>query len=336
MRRFLKKKYIAVVFAGAVLIAGVWYFVLRDGDGMESTFVMRGDVKEELILTGEVVAKKHAVLQFSSSGKIAWVGVSEGDRVRRGQAIAKLDTALLNSTFQQAKSDLRSAEATLERVYDGVKDSESDETFTEKETRTAAEVAKDKAYENYLKALSALNDATIYAPFDGVVAYVSHPNPGVNIIYNQAQYEIVDPETIYFEVTADQTEVVRLKEGDYVGIVLDSFSEKEFSGSISEIAISPSQEEIGVSYAVKVEFDGVSNEDFEYRLGMTGDASFVLEEVKDVLYVDPKFINRDEDGKSFVYINKKKDKVEVEIGVEGEDRVEIKGDFNEGDLIWDD
>ena len=80
--------------------------------GSETAKVEKGSISEELILSGEVKAEHDAVLKFSTAGKIAWIGVTEGQEVANGRALAKLDTTNLNSALQKARSDLRVAEVT--------------------------------------------------------------------------------------------------------------------------------------------------------------------------------------------------------------------------------
>jgi len=67
---------------------------------------------------------------------------------------------------------------------------------------------------------------------------------------------------------------------------------------------------------------------------MGGDAKFVLSEKEGVLYVPPEFVNSDVNGK-YVNLDKGNNKRYVEVGIEGEDRVEIIGDVKEGDVVYD-
>ena len=53
-----------------------------------------------------------------------------------------------------------------------------------------------------------------------------------------------------------------------------------------------------------------------------------------MLFVPPKFVNT-EDGVDFVNLSSKNNMVEVEVGIEGDDRTEIKGDIKEGDKVYD-
>ena len=145
IKQSIKKRKLVIGLLLVIAIAGflVYKRFLAPKTGFNRTIVKRGSVIEELVLSGKIEAEEHAVLRFETSGQIIWVGVKETDIVRKGKLLAKLDTTSLNSTYQRALSDLRSAQATVERAHDDVKDHVSDETSTQKETRTAAEAARD-------------------------------------------------------------------------------------------------------------------------------------------------------------------------------------------------
>jgi HlyD family secretion protein len=313
---------------------GVYKLVIAKDGEVKDTTVQRGTVKEELILSGEITAEKLADLSFASSGEVAWIGVSEGEWVKEGQALAKLDTINLNADLQRARSDLRSAEATVDRVHDDVKDHDTDEDFETKETRTVAEVAKDKAWEAVLKAEENLRNATLYAPFAGMVTQVTNPFSGMNVLYTGSQFELVDPETVYFAVSADQTEVVNIHQGQGVTIVFDAHPDEEYQGQVISIGYAPKSGEVGTVYEVKVGFGDLSLDPSKFRLGMTGDAKFVLAEKEGVLWLPPEYVNSEREGK-YVNLEERNRRVSVEVGVEGEDRVEVIGDLKEGDRVYD-
>ncbi len=334
--KILKRKKLIIFLV--VLIAG--FFGWRsyssiNGKDLETAEVKKGIVEEELILSGSIMADEHAILTFSSSGKISWVDVAEGDWVKKGQALAKLDTTSLNSAYQRALSDLRSADATAERVHDDVKDNDDDETYTQKETRTTAEVAKDKAWEAVLIAEENLRNATLLSPFEGLITYVANPFSGVNVIYTASQFEVVNQETIYFNVSADQSEIIDIHKDQKVNIILDSYLEEQFEGEVAFISMTPKSGELGSVYKVKVIFESGDVSADKLRIGMTGDAKFILNEKHDVLYVPSDFINSDSEGKYVKTGEGKNDKIYVELGMENEERVEISGDIKEGDTIYD-
>jgi len=329
-KKFPLFRVIVILVLGGILFARV----RSNNKDVVSAVVMKGEVREELILSGSVRADEHANLKFQSSGKISWVGISEGDVVRKGQSLMSLDSTNLNEDLKIADANLRRDAASLDKVYDDLKDKEDSETFEEKATRTAAETAKDSAVFSHVKAQKNLANATLFAPFDGIITSVTNPYQGVNITATQNQIEMVNPETIYFEVGADQSEVLSLKEGQKALIVLDALESREIEAVVSFISYTPMTGESGTVYKIRLK---VAEEEFDsssLRVGMSGDAKFILEEKSDVLYLPPKFVNSDKDGK-YVNLSTKNDKEYVEVGLEGEGRFEIMGDIKEGDVVFD-
>lgn len=157
----LNKKIAAGVLVLIVIVFFAGYkFLFSQKKQLETVSVQRKDISVSFSASGKVKAEKTVKLHFLSSGKLAWIGISEGDLVKKWQALARLDTTKASSNYRRALSDLRAAEATLERVYDELKGNDT-ETFTQKEKRTIAEVAKDKAYEAVIQAKKTLADATL-------------------------------------------------------------------------------------------------------------------------------------------------------------------------------
>lgn len=329
-----KNKKVRLLIIGILASIFIWRVVIAPTKGdFETTEVKKGTVAEELILSGEVKAKEHAKLKFQGSGEIGWLGVSEGQWVKKGELLIRLDTANLYATYEQAVASLRSAQATADRALDDVKDRGDEETFTEAEARTIAEAARDRAYRAMTIAQENLVNGGIRAPFDGIVSSITNPFSGVNILFSESQIEIVNPETLYVEVSADQSEVIELTEGQKVTIVLDSFLDEEIQGEIDFISYTPTAGVIGATYKITVRL--ISDVDpGKIRIGMTGDANFILSEKENVLYVPNQFVNTDKEGK-YVFKNTRDNKVYVEIGMEGEERIEIIGDIKEGDVLYD-
>lgn len=331
----LKKKWFWIIFTILVVGIGIFfYFNSKSKNGSVTTIVQKGEVKEELVLTGSVKADKYAALYFPAAGKISGVYVKEGEMVKKGRALTSLDTTSLNTAYQQALNTYKSYQAAADSAIDSVKNHSTDETFAQKATRTAAEVARDNAYDSVRAAEYNLKNSTLYAPFAGLVASLPFSSPGVNVTYADLQVEILDPASIYFEVEADQSEVINIKEGQKVAIILDSYRNKELSGTVSFVGFTPKSGAAGTAYRIKVNFAGDEFKSVSPRIGMSGDAKFVLSQKENVLYVSPKFIHSDKDGK-FLNVGAKDKKVRITIGVEGEERVEITSGVKEGDILYD-
>lgn len=332
LKRLFSKRNIIIGIVLLVVGGLIYGFSAGQPKEVEKYSVSKGTVKEELIISGAVKADKYSAMAFAASGKLAWLGVKEGQEVYQGQALAKLDAKLLNSAYESAKSNLRSADANAQYVLDTVKDHSSDETFLQKTTRTTAEAAKDNAWEALKIAEENLRNSTLYAPFKGIIASLTNSAPGINVTFTNQILEIIDPKTIYFQVFADQTEIIQLKVGDPVEIILDSYPENKLEGKIAYLALTPQSGETGSVYKVRVEFNSISG--IDPRVGMTGDARFTMKQKEEVLYAPSNFIKSDKKG-TYVFVGTVKNKVYVETGIEGEEYTEIIGNIKEGDTLLD-
>ena len=334
MKKFVLKRWKKIVVVLVLVIVALFFYFRSKNNNPETANIQKGDIQEELVLSGSVNATNYAKLSFETSGKIVYVGVKEGEKVNKGRLISKLDATVLNSSYQTALSNLRIQEATVANIHDQVKGNDDDESFAQKDLRTTAEANKDKAYEAVIAAKRNLDGASLYAPFNGIITYLNHPFVGVYTSLGAVEAEIIDPTTMYFDVLADQTEVTKLSVDQKVEIILDSFDEKGFSGVVENISFVPKMGEAGSVYAVKVKFTNVDLLSSKFKIAMTGDARFVTSEKKDVLYLPSNFVKQDKNGK-YIKTSSKGNKVYVTVGVESEDNTEVIGDIKEGQTVYD-
>lgn len=170
------------------------------------------------------------------------------------------------------------------------------------------------------------------SPISGIVTKVSSPYAGVNIGVTST-FEVVNPDTIYFSASADQTEVPKLYVGQDATILMDAYSEEPIRATVTSLSFTPKVGETGTIYETKLRF-GSDNIALKYRLGMTGDAEFVTKEYVSRLAVPPQYIKTELKKKYVTKIVKgKKVKTEVTIGEEADTLVEIKSGLKDGDMI---
>jgi RND family efflux transporter MFP subunit len=327
-----KRKFFILLLIVVVFFVGKYLLVDSKKSILDSAIVEKSDIKEELVLSGKIDAEDHITLNFRAAGKVDWVGVEKDQWVTKGQAIASLQKDLLEAALRQAWQDFTAAKAASDKYYDG-RDGRNEESYAEKIERTALDAAQNKAYDNTRIAQSNLDNATLYSPIDGFVVGVDPEVAGVNVAGLNAGYEIVNPATIYLRVTADQTEVGSLKEEKTGTITFDSYSDEQIEGTIKGISFSPSKDEAGTAYDVKVILNNVDNKDYKYRLGMTADISFVLKEDKNVLILPLNYVGSDDKGK-YVLLGKEKKKTYVTTGIESEQSVEITKGLSEGQIVY--
>lgn len=336
--RFLpltKKKIIliAIIILLPLLVWGGRNFLASRGKKIVSASVKHGDIKETLTLSGKIDAKERVTLQFQTGGLLAWVGVKEGDYVQKYQGIASLDQRQLQKTLTKKLNDYLTTRWNFEQTKDDYKDriiTDAIKRILEKSQFSLDNSVLDVE----LQSLS-LELANLLTPINGIVTRVDTPFAGVNIYTpNLAQFEIVNPETVFFNVSADQAEVTKLKEGQKADIILDSYPEKQFAGEIKTIAYTPKEGETETVYAVKIFLKDSSNKDLSFRLGMTGDAEFTVAEKKDVLFIPSQFIKSDDKGK-YVLLGKGKKKTYIEVGLEANTEAEVIKGLDAGDLVYD-
>lgn len=337
IKRFWLLFLIGFVVGGAI----VFFTTSANAKKAESNkyTVKRDDLTEVISLSGQVDAKEKVSLRFQTSGLLAWVGVKEGDTVKKYQSLASLDrkdlqnrmSQLLN-TYSKTRNDFDQANA--DNTNSDLADMTDEARATAKRSLNKYQMDLNNSV-LYVESQSlALRYATLWTPIEGVVTNIEAPLAGQNITPASATFEVINPKTWYFSATADQTEVVSFVTGMEGKMTLDSFPDKEFSAIVESISIVPKSGESGTVYEIKIEVDIAEMID-KIRYGMTGDVSFVLKDIKDVLVVPESYLKKT-DGKYFVSVmeNGKMIKKEVDTSNSVEGMVEITGGLNEKDVIY--
>lgn len=303
--------------------------------------VKKETIKQTLTVTGKLDAKEKITLRFQSSGLLAWVGVKEGDTVIKYQAIAGLDQQELQKNLQKYLNTYESERWDFEQTKDEYRQPSQRYWGLTWDQRNEADRALQKAQFDLnsavldveLKNIS-LRYATLYSPINGIVTKVATPIAGVNITPAQAEFEIVNPDSIYLSVLPDQTEVSTITASQSADIVFDAFPDVHIKGHVQSIAFTPKTGETSTVYEVDVRFP--LDMEATYRVGMTADATFTTVEKPDVIAIPIRFV-KSENGKIFVMkkTSKGKEKQYVQIGIESDDMTEITGGLAEGDILYD-
>lgn len=86
-----------------------------------TALVRSASVAKELVVTGSLIAKSQVNVLPKTTGRLIELDVQEGDRVHRGEVIAKLEAPELTWQLQQQKSALLSAEASFDQAKDNLR-----------------------------------------------------------------------------------------------------------------------------------------------------------------------------------------------------------------------
>ncbi len=324
------------VIAVLILVGGFLFIRNKqstENQTIETAKVKRGTLEETLTLSGSVDAQEKAALTFQAAGRLAYVGVKEGDTVKKGQLIASLDVRSVKKNLQKELNDFVKTRNDLDQIREDNKSVVMTDTIKRLLENTQYDV-NNAIIDVELQSI-AVQYASLVSPINGIMTRVYPAQPGVNVTPTNATYEVINPDSIYFIASIDQTEVVKISEGMKANVVVDAFPNDEIEGTIDTISFVPVQGETGTVYSVKVDIKN-SNTTPKYRLAMTGDAKLITNKAANVLYLPFVFIKEDSDGRQFVYTQKdKKTKKYITTGIETEESVEIKTGLTEGITVYD-
>jgi HlyD family secretion protein len=235
------------------------------------------------------------------------------------EAVRTVD--LLELEAEVAQANLDAANATLaaaQRVYDRVKDGPNADDVTVLESRIAA-------------AQAALDLTQLTAPFDATVTEVNlkladRVAPGTLAI------RLDDLSRLIVDVQVSEVDINQIQMGQSVNLTFDAILDKEYHGSVIEVAQVGSVVQGIVQFNVSVE---LIDADQDVRPGMTAAVNIIVEQLDNVLLVPNRAV-RLVDGQRVVYIlqNEQLEMVEITLGASSDTESEVvDGGLKIGDLI---
>jgi macrolide-specific efflux system membrane fusion protein len=326
------------------LLAGYFFYqktkspVFSEGGKIKKTYtVTTKKLKSTINLSGKIEAEEKATLQFAISGKLNWVGVKEGDRVKKWQVLATLDQRELQKTLEKYLLDYMDNRWDFEQWKDDNKKAYSgggSTYITDQLTRLAQQnqFSLDKTVLDVELKNIALENSRLISPIDGIVTQIDQPFSGVNITPTGARITVVNPETIYLRNLVDQQDIVKLREGARAEIVFDAFPDQTYPGVITYLSYAQDADEDN-SYVVKISVP--PNKKADLRLGMGAEIVVNLEEKNNVLAIPIEALIT-EDKNSYVTVlgaNNKLQKRKVITGIETDEDLEIKKGLKKGEVI---
>jgi len=147
--------------------------------------------------TGYVIAAHKIQLASKVVGKVAWIGVEKGDRVKQGQALVRLEDDEYKAQVQQARGNLQNLEARLAEVVNGSRPEEIQRAVADEDQAKAdvvnAKVQLDrikKLVEERVEAKQRLDDAQ--ARYDSAVARLASLERTAQLVKIGPRKEVVD------------------------------------------------------------------------------------------------------------------------------------------------
>ena len=305
-----------------------------------------------LTASGYIVAQRKASVSSKGTGILVYLGVVEGDKVKKGQIIARLDDRDIVAQLDEAKSSLQLYKAQMNEVennYNREKELfnrglSSQQSLDQAETAYKSLLANiDMADARIRAAEVALENMIIRAPFDGTVltknaevGEIVAPF-GASTTSRAAVVTIADMNSLMVETDVSESNIEKIKPDTDCEIVLDSNPGKSYQGYVFKIV--PTADRSKATVLVKVGFKSYDN---RVLPEMSAKVSFLSEKSKEEqeqlpVLTAPLSAVEDLNGKkvSYLVIDDVAVQKEISTGRLFGNYVEVLSGLSEGDKIID-
>ncbi|MEK9970694.1 MAG: efflux RND transporter periplasmic adaptor subunit [Ferrovibrio sp.] len=281
----------------------------------------RADLRQVVRLNGSVQPLNQSQLRAEVAAVVNEITVRRGERVKKGELLARLDTSDVGARMREKQSNLESARSALKLAEIN---REKAITLTQRgvKSQTALDEAEN-AWRNARANVAALeqqvtvarksvNDTAIYAPIDGLVAE-RFVNPGERVAIDAKLFVIADLDTMEVEALVPARDVPQLRVGQKVALHVEGFADRVFDAHIERI--NPTAQSGSRSIPVYIL---LKNPEYVLRGGMFGSGEAVLAEKTNVVAIPGEAVRR-ENGKRVVYVLKdgKLERRDVQVALDG-------------------
>jgi HlyD family secretion protein len=328
----MSKKTIYFLLGGAVILI-VALIVLRktgaignkdEGKEVEISKVMASTVVETVSATGKIQPEIEVKISPEVSGEIILLNVKEGQVVKKGDLLVKINPDLYTSSYNRSVSNLSGTKAGLTQSEASFKEAkanyERNKTLFEKGVISksdwdkaiasfeVAKATKQNAYYTVQSASASVNEAkdnlgrtTIYAPADGTIS-VLNVELGERVLGTQQMagtelLRVANLNNMEVEVDVNENDIVKIKIGDEANVEVDAYLKKKFKGVVTSISNSASTtltSDQVTNFKVKVRILKESYQDLlegkpstfsPFRPGMTATVDIITQTKTNVLAV---------------------------------------------------
>ncbi|MBG43818.1 MAG: efflux transporter periplasmic adaptor subunit [Aequorivita sp.] len=278
---------------------------------------------------GNVETDQNVVLNAEYSGVLTNIYVKEGQRVSKGQRLAKIDDGGLSSQVAQQEAQMALAQTTFERQQ------------RLWEQKIGSEIQYLQAKTNYESAKSVtqqlrsqLAKTVITAPFSGVVDEIIS-DPGQVVVPGQTPViRLVNLSDMYVKASIPETYLKNIKKGTQVKVNLASINE-EFTGTVSQVSnyINPNNR----SFDIQVE---IPNKDGMVKPNLIATVKVNDYTAENVITVPENILQENAAGETIAYLYQPVNdsvgvakRVLLETGLSYENHTEVKSGLKKGDTI---
>lgn len=271
----MSKKTIYILLAVAVVLIGTLVGLSKSGvignkdqgTEVEIANVSASTIVETVSATGKIQPEIEVKISSEVSGEIIALNVKEGQVVKKGDLLVKINPDLYTSGYNRTVSNLSGSKAVLNQSEASFKEAKANydrnKSLYDKGIISRAdwdkaiasfEVAKankQNAYYNVqsasatvLEAKDNLGRTTIYAPADGTIS-VLNVELGERVLGTQQMagteiLRVANLNNMEVEVDVNENDIVKIKVGDEANVEVDAYLKKQFKGVVTSISNSAS------------------------------------------------------------------------------------------------
>ena len=364
MKRLLVPASLVVVALAAAAV--VYYRLAAAPSQVETVTVTMAYPSQDFTVlnaTGYVVAQRKAAVASKATGRLIWLGVQEGSRVRKDDVIARLEDLDVKATREQASANVQVARANLTQGQAELQDAQtalkrsqgllaegfvsqaSHDVAVARYNKSTAQIAALQAsiaaaVANLRGAQVSVEQTLIRAPFDGVVLTKAANVGDIVTPFSSALdskgavVTMADMTTLEVEADVSESSLSKVRIGQPVEIQLDALPDQRFRGEVSRTV--PTVDRAKATVMTKIRF---LEPDARVLPEMSAKVAFLSKEVGDTERsarpaVNPAAITN-RGGRDVVFLVKdgKLSEVPIETGAKIGDLVEIRRGPQPGEKV---
>lgn len=286
----------------------------KDGIPVETVAVSRRTITQTVTATGIIDPETQVKISSEVSGEIVYIGVEEGEVVRKGELLVRINPESMTAQVDEARAGVLGARAREAQAQASLLRSKQDldrmqqlyerklSTQQELDAATAsvkiataelegAGYSTRQAEASLRRIRESLARTSIYAPISGVVtklnSKVGEKAVGAIQMTGTEIMTIADLSTIEAVVDVSETDVVGISLGDTAQVEVDAMPDRKFTAHVSRIANSPKQIGAGsqdqvTNFEVRIRF---LDPDARLRPGMSATATICVARQASVISV---------------------------------------------------
>jgi len=296
----MRRKMIIGIAALVIIALTTWQLFARTNTQdivFETTHISNGAISNTITATGTLEPITQVEVGTQVSGIIEKIYVDFNHEVKRNQLIAELDKTNLLVNEAQSKVNVMSAKNELDyqsKNLERMKQLYESQSVSDAEFENAqyaynkAKTSYDKSSFDLEKAQTNLGYANITSPIDGVILNraVDEGQTVAASLNTPTLFTIArDLTRMQVEANIDEADIGQVKEGQRVIFTVDAFPDDEFTGTVSQIRLSPQVASNVVTYVVIIE---APNPELKLMPGMTASITVYTQHEEDIVTIPAK------------------------------------------------